>query len=90
MDAPRRAVVPLFCLLYGRSVRRFRACPEALLSRLLPRLSSLGSANQAIVGGVGMLLGMDALLDMTRTGVNVFGHCTVVALNGKRQTAATS
>jgi len=33
-----------------------------------------------IANGIGVLLGLDALLDMTRTGVNVMGNCTVAAL----------
>jgi proton glutamate symport protein len=71
--------------LYGISYvlcKAISSVPRGSFIAVAAALQQFGVAPDVIAGGIGILLGVDALLDMTRTGVNVFGHCVVAYIVG--------
>ncbi len=50
-------------------------------------LASVGMPEDAVAAGIGVLLGIDPLLDMPRTAVNITGNCLVAAVVSRRERA---
>lgn len=48
-------------------------------------LASVGMPADAVAAGMGVLLGIDPLLDMPRTAVNITGNCLVAAIVSRRE-----
>ncbi len=48
-------------------------------------LTSIGMPEEAVAAGMGVLLGIDPLLDMPRTAVNITGNCLVAAMVSRRE-----
>jgi proton glutamate symport protein len=61
------------------------AVPRAGLVVIAASLPSLGVAPEVVGAGIGLILGIDPLLDMPRTAVNVAGHCLSSALIARWQ-----
>lgn len=71
----------LFVILFIAS-KGVPQVPRGSFVVLAAALATFGTPDEAIAAGIGILLGLDALLDMARTGTNVIGNClatTVVA-----------
>ena len=51
-------------------------------------LSSLFTGFGLPLEGLAMLLGVDAVIDMIRTGVNVLGNCAATAMLGARRSSS--
>jgi len=56
--------------------------PRAVLAILLATAASFHLATAAVM----MILGVDALIDMGRTGLNVFGNCLASAVVNQWET----
>lgn len=69
----------LFAILFI-ATKGIPQVPRGSFVALAAGLASFGLPAEAIAGGVAILLGVDALLDMARTGMNVFGNCFTAAL----------
>ena len=65
------------------------AVPRASLVVIAAALPSIGLSPEVVGAGVGMLLGIDPLMDMPRTAVNAAGHCLSSALIARWQGALT-
>lgn len=63
--------------------------PRGSLVFIAASLETLGVPPQIVAGGVGLLLGIDPLLDMARAATNVAGNCLAVALVSPRTKIAT-
>lgn len=53
-------------------------------------LASIGMPEDAVAAGMGVLLGIDPLLDMPRTAVNITGNCLVAAVVSRREWARSA
>lgn len=69
----------LFVILFIAS-KGVPQVPRGSFVVLAAALASFGAPDQAIAAGIGILLGLDALLDMARTGTNVIGNCLATAV----------
>lgn len=69
----------LFVILFISS-KGLPQVPRGSFVVLAAALASFGTSDQAIASGIGILLGIDALLDMARTGTNVIGNCLATAV----------
>jgi proton glutamate symport protein len=63
------------------------AVPRAGLVVIAATLPSIGVSPEVVGAGIGLILGIDPLLDMPRTAVNVAGHCLSSALIARWQGA---
>lgn len=59
--------------------------PRSSLVALAAALSSFGVAPEVVAASFGLLLGIDPILDMPRTGVNTAGNCLAAALVARWQ-----
>ncbi|MFB3095896.1 MAG: dicarboxylate/amino acid:cation symporter [Candidatus Acidiferrales bacterium] len=59
--------------------------PRSSLVALAAGLSSFGVAPEVVAASFGLLLGIDPILDMPRTGVNTAGNCLAAALVARWQ-----
>lgn len=73
------AYAQLFVILFISS-KGLPQVPRGSFVVLAAALASFGTSDQAIASGIGILLGLDALLDMARTGTNVIGNCLATAV----------
>ncbi|NIU35720.1 MAG: cation:dicarboxylase symporter family transporter [Gemmatimonadetes bacterium] len=69
----------LFVILFIAS-KGVPQVPRGSFVVLAAALATFGAPDQAIAAGIGILLGLDALLDMARTGTNVIGNCLATAV----------
>lgn len=76
----------LFAALYlaGKGVA---GVPRFGLVVTAAALASAGMPEDAVAAGIGVLLGIDPLLDMPRTAVNITGNCLVAAVVSRRERA---
>jgi Na+/H+-dicarboxylate symporter len=58
--------------------------PRGSLVLIGASLENLGFPREIVAGGIGLLLGIDPLLDMARAATNVAGNCLAVALVAPR------
>jgi proton glutamate symport protein len=63
------------------------AVPRASLVVIAAALPAIGLPPEIVGAGVGLLLGIDPLMDMPRTAVNAAGHCLASALIARWQGA---
>jgi proton glutamate symport protein len=78
-------LLQLFFTIFALS-RGTPTVPRGSLVFIAASLESLGAPREIVAGGVGLLLGIDPLLDMARAAINVAGNCLVVALVAREQT----
>jgi proton glutamate symport protein len=71
----------LFAILFFVT-KAIPAIPRASLAIIATTASGVGIPAEMVAAGIGALLAVDALLDMTRTAVNVWGHCAVATSIG--------
>lgn len=69
----------LFLTLYV-AAKGIAAVPRASLVVIAASLASMGVPAEVTGAGIGLLIGIDAILDMPRTGVNTVGNCLAAAL----------
>lgn len=69
----------LFVILFIAS-KGVPQVPRGSFVVLAAALATFGAPDAAIAAGIGILLGLDALLDMARTGTNVIGNCLATAV----------
>ena len=63
------------------------AVPRASLVVIAAALPAVGVPSEVVGAGIGLILGIDPLMDMPRTAVNTAGHCLASALIGRWQGA---
>jgi len=80
-------LLSLFGLLFAVS-KAIPAVPRGSLALIAAAVGGAGVPAEVVASGIGALLAIDALLDMSRTGVNVWGHCAVAAATGRRAAGA--
>ena len=73
------ALGQLFVILFIAS-KGVPQVPRGSFVVLAAALATFGAPSEAIAAGIGILLGLDALLDMARTGTNVIGNCLATAV----------
>jgi len=73
------AFLQLFVILFVAS-KGVPQVPRGSFVVLAAALATFGAPDEAIAAGIGILLGVDALLDMARTGTNVIGNCLATAV----------
>jgi proton glutamate symport protein len=62
--------------------------PRASLVVIAAALPAIGLPPEVVGAGIGLLLGIDPLMDMPRTAVNSAGHCLAAAVIGRWQGTA--
>jgi proton glutamate symport protein len=76
--------VALFGTLFVVS-KGIAGVPRASLVVIAAALPSIGVSPEVVAAGVCLILGIDPLMDMPRTAVNVAGHCLFAAVVARWQ-----
>ncbi len=84
-----REMAVLFGTLFIVS-RAIPAVPRGSLLIVAAGLGSFGFPPEIIAGGIGLLLGIDPILDMARSATNMAGHCLTAAVVARRASPASA